>query len=63
MAGKQGPTPGQVVVACSYYSQENLQELLSQSRASEARETTMRLQGVAWIDNIRQALELYVDCS
>jgi hypothetical protein len=58
MAGKQGPPPGQVVVACSYYTQENLQELLSQNRSSETRELNVRLQGVSWIDNIRQALEL-----
>lgn len=60
MAIKQGPTPGQVVVACAYYTQETLQELLGQSRGSEARELTTRLQGVSWIDNIRQVLELYV---
>lgn len=58
MAGKQGPPPGQMVVAWSYYTQENIQELLGQYRASETRELNTRLQGVSWIDNIRQALEL-----
>ena len=59
MANMSGPTPGKVVVACSYYTQENLQELLLESRGTEARELSTRLQGVAWLDNIRKALELY----
>ena len=56
--GSIGPHPSYIQIAKPYYSGQNLEECLSLTGVNEAREDTLRLQGVAWIDSVRKALRL-----
>ena len=53
-----GPHPSYIQIAKAYYSDQNLVECLAVTGVNEAKEDSLRLQGVAWIDSVRKALRL-----
>jgi hypothetical protein len=53
-----GPHPSYIETAIPYISQATIQECLSAAGVSEAKDDSIRLQGVAWIDSVRKALQL-----
>lgn len=53
-----GPHPSFIRVASPYIFEQKVQECLRALGSSEAKEDTIRLQGVMWIDNVRKALQL-----
>ncbi|MCJ1328388.1 RNA polymerase II C-terminal domain kinase beta subunit [Thelotrema lepadinum] len=55
---KVGPHPSYVEIRKEFITEAKIQEFLSSARVSAAREDAARLQGVAWIDNVRKALRL-----
>ncbi|KAH7128803.1 cyclin-like protein [Dendryphion nanum] len=55
-----GPHPSYIEIAKPYILQSRIQKCLDEIHMSEAREDTVRLQGVTWIDNVRRALQLPV---
>jgi len=59
--GHVGPHPSYIRVAKPYIFEEKLQECMAVTGVTEAKEDNIRLQGVAWIDNLRKALHLYVE--
>lgn len=54
-----GPHPSFIEVAKPYVFQQKLERCLNAIGMSEAKEDSIRLQGVTWIDNIRRAMQLY----
>ncbi len=58
MAAPVGPHPSFIQVAKPYVFEQKLQECMSAIGVTEAKEDTLRLQGVTWIDNVRKALQL-----
>ena len=56
--GDPGPHPSFIQVAKPYVFQQKLQECMTATGVNEAKEDNVRLQGVAWIDNVRKALQL-----
>lgn len=54
----RGPHPSFIQVAKPYVFEQKLQECMAAIAVTEAKEDTIRLQGVAWIDNVRRALQL-----
>lgn len=57
---RQGPHPSFIQVAKPYIFEHQLHACRAAIGVSEAKEDTIRLQGVTWIDNVRKALQLYV---
>ena len=55
-----GPHPSFVQLATPYLSESHIQASLRDVGSDEARDISLRLQGVAWIDNVRRALQLQV---
>ncbi|KAF2205764.1 cyclin-like protein [Delitschia confertaspora ATCC 74209] len=55
-----GPHPSYIEVAKPYIFDQNIQKCLANIGMSEAKEDAVRLQGVAWIDNVRRAMQLPV---
>lgn len=55
---RQGPLPNYVQVAQSYVFEQEIQKCLRDTGVSQAREDSIRLAGVQWIDNVRRALKL-----
>lgn len=53
-----GPHPSYIEVAKPYILQSRIQKRLSDLNMSDAKEDAVRLQGVAWIDQVRRALSL-----
>ncbi|CAN9420498.1 unnamed protein product [Alternaria alternata] len=53
-----GPHPSYIEVAKPYILQSRMQKCLSDIHMSDAKEDAVRLQGVAWIDQVRRALQL-----
>lgn len=53
-----GPHPSYIEVAKPYILQSRIQKCLSDINMSDAKEDAVRLQGVAWIDQVRRALQL-----
>ncbi|KAG9382753.1 Cyclin [Pyrenophora tritici-repentis] len=53
-----GPHPSYIEVAKPYILQSRMQRCLSDINMSDAKEDAVRLQGVAWIDQVRRALQL-----
>lgn len=53
-----GRLPDYVQVAKSYVFEQQIQKALKDNGVSQAREDTIRLAGVQWIDNVRRALKL-----
>ncbi|KAG8626951.1 hypothetical protein KVT40_005896 [Elsinoe batatas] len=58
--GGIGPHPSFVQVAKPYIFEQSIQKSIEANGGSEARDINIRLQGVAWIDNVRKALQLPV---
>ena len=67
MGGQIGPHPSHILVSAQYMSQAAIDKKFEQARAeldvqersrAEAREDSIRLQGVQWIDLVRRGLEL-----
>lgn len=59
-AAPQGPHPSVIQVAKPYVFEQRLQKCMTEIGVTEAKEDTIRLQGVTWIDNVRKALQLWV---
>ncbi|KAJ4581009.1 hypothetical protein ABEF95_006595 [Exophiala dermatitidis] len=57
---RRGPLPNFVQVAKSYVFEQEIQTCLRNTGVSQAREDSIRLAGVQWIDNVRRALKLPV---
>lgn len=55
-----GPHPSYIEVAKPYIFDQKLQTCLATINMNEAKEDAVRLQGVAWIDNVRRAMQLPV---
>lgn len=55
---RNGPLPNFVQVARSYVFEQDIQKSLRETGVSQAREDSIRLAGVQWIDNVRRALKL-----
>ncbi|KAF2502835.1 cyclin [Lophium mytilinum] len=55
-----GPHPSFIEIAKPYIFEQRLQEYLSAIGMNETREDAVRLQGVAWIDNVRKSMQLPV---
>ncbi|KAL1795580.1 hypothetical protein ACET3X_005804 [Alternaria dauci] len=53
-----GPHPSYIEIAKPYILQSRMQKCLSEIHMSDAKEDAVRLQGVAWIDQVRRALQL-----
>jgi len=53
-----GPHPSYIEIAKPYILQSRMQRCLSDINMSDAKEDAVRLQGVAWIDQVRRALQL-----
>lgn len=56
------PHPSFIQVAKPYVFEHAIQKCLQDTGVSQTREDTVRLAGVLWIDNVRKALKLSVDC-
>jgi CTD kinase subunit beta len=54
-----GPHPSFIEIAKPYIFEQRLQEYMTAIGMNEAREDAVRLQGVAWIDNVRRSMQLY----
>ena len=59
----QGPDPSVIQVAKPYIFEQTIQTCRESLGVPEQKEDLARLQGVAWIDSVRKALQLCVDCS
>lgn len=53
-----GPHPSHIEIAKPYILQSRMQKCLADINMSDAKEDAVRLQGVAWIDQVRRALQL-----
>ena len=53
-----GPHPSFIQVAKPYVFEHKIQECMTAIGVSEAKEDNIRLQGVAWIDSARKAMQL-----
>jgi CTD kinase subunit beta len=53
-----GPHPSYIEIAKPYILQTRIQKCLAEINMSDAKEDAVRLQGVAWIDQVRRALQL-----
>ena len=56
--GRIGPHPSYIEIAKPYIFQSKVQECFTTSGVSEAKDDSIRLQGIAWIDNVRKFLHL-----
>ena len=56
--GHVGPHPSYIEIAKPYIFEPKIQECLSVAGVSEAKDDSIRLQGVAWIDSVRKAMHL-----
>ncbi|KAI9841532.1 MAG: RNA polymerase II C-terminal domain kinase beta subunit [Sclerophora amabilis] len=55
-----GPHPSYIQVAKPFIFEWKIEECLTTTGANEVREDNFRIQGVAWIDSVRKALQLPV---
>lgn len=56
-----GPHPSYIQIAKPYVFESKIQECIFAAGVTEARDEDIRLQAVAWIDNVRRAMHLFVD--
>lgn len=56
--GQLGPHPSYIQVAKPFIFEQRIQGYIIAVGANTAREDIVRLQGVAWIDEVRRALQL-----
>lgn len=54
-----GPHPSFIQVAKPYVFEHKVQECMTAIGVTEAKEDNIRLQGIAWIDSVRKAMQLY----
>lgn len=52
--------PSFIQVAKPYIFEQTIQACIAAMGVNPLREESLRLQGVAWLDNVRRALHLYV---
>ncbi|KAH6629598.1 cyclin-like protein [Boeremia exigua] len=57
-SARVGPHPSYIEVAKPYILQSRIQSCLASIQMSDAKEDSVRLQGVTWIDAVRRALSL-----
>jgi hypothetical protein len=55
-----GPDPSVIQVAKPYIFERTIGECIKKIGTNAVKEDSFRLQGVAWIDNVRRALQLSV---
>lgn len=55
-----GPHPSFIEIAKPYIFEQKVQECIAKIGMTEAKEDVVRLQGVAWIDNVRKSMQLPV---
>lgn len=55
-----GPHPSYIQVAKPYVFDQKIQDSLEAAGLSEAKDDSVRLQGIAWIESVRRALRLFV---
>ena len=55
---KIGPHPSYIEIAKPYVFETKVQECLTTAGVSEAKDESIRLQGIAWIDSVRKFLRL-----
>ena len=53
-----GPHPSYIEIAKPYVFQHTITESLTAAGVSEAKDDSIRLQGVAWIDSVRKYMQL-----
>lgn len=53
-----GPHPSYIQIAKPYVFESRIQECMLAAGITEARDEDIRLQAVAWIDNVRRAMHL-----
>ena len=53
-----GPHPSYIEIAKPYIFEPKIKECLTAAGVSEAKDDSIRLQGVAWIDSVRKAMHL-----
>ncbi len=53
-----GPHPSHIEIAKPYIFQHTITACLNAAGVTEAKDDSIRLQGVAWIDSVRKALHL-----
>jgi hypothetical protein len=56
-----GPHPSHVIVAKNFIKQWEIEKMLKQTGVSEASDAALRLQGVSWIQSVREALKMFVE--
>ena len=56
--GHVGPHPSYIEIAKPYMFEPQIKEYLIVAGVSEAKDDSIRLQGVAWIDSVRKAMHL-----
>lgn len=56
--GHVGPHPSYIEIAKPYIFEPKIKECLIGAGVSEAKDDSIRLQGVAWIDSVRKAMHL-----
>ena len=54
-----GPHPSYIEIAKPYVFESKIRECLTIAGVSEAKDDSIRLQGVSWIDGVRKAMHLY----
>ena len=54
-----GPHPSYIEIRKQFITEEKIQDFSDHARVNTAKEESMRLQGVSWIDNVRKVLRLY----
>lgn len=59
-SGQPGPHPSYIQIAKPYIFQHSVQECMMLAGSSDAKDDSIRLQGVSWIDNVRKAMHLYI---
>lgn len=57
-SGHVGPHPSYIEMAKPYIFEPKIKECLTAAGVSEAKDDSIRLQGVAWIDSVRKAMHL-----
>jgi CTD kinase subunit beta len=57
-ANPPGPHPSYIQIAKPYIFQHTIQQCLDLAGSSVAKDDSIRLQGVAWIDSVRKAMHL-----
>ena len=56
--GPVGPHPSYIKIAKPYIFEHQVQRCMKGAGIAEAKDDSIRLQGVAWIDSVRKAMHL-----